>query len=234
MRGIINWVGRFIWQAVCIMTGALSLFRDALATFNPGTAPPRTIFWNLVSIAFIISAWVLWNREHKKAERNKPIFQGDFHVFAAAMGGDENESSIFTIYGLITNTGSPSIVKNINVTFTRGPKEFVGEFPILGLGGIALDGGGDVFVIPEDQKLLRKFLASPIQTGGAINGYFVAFFRDLEINDAYGEGVVLTIEVDDVLGKKHTFLADPLKRNIKPLTAANLQKKPSPPSTPID
>jgi hypothetical protein len=54
-----------IW-AVALMSGILSILREALAIFAPDKAPQRSLFWNCVIIAFIISAAILWEMEHKK------------------------------------------------------------------------------------------------------------------------------------------------------------------------
>lgn len=59
IRGILLW-------AVALMSGILSILREALTVFAPDQVLQRSLFWNCVIISFVISAAILWVLEHKK------------------------------------------------------------------------------------------------------------------------------------------------------------------------
>lgn len=54
-----------VW-IVAIMSGILALVREALQIYRPEKIRPRSLFWNCVVIALIISAGILWFIEHQK------------------------------------------------------------------------------------------------------------------------------------------------------------------------
>ena len=66
IQSVFNWLFYISLWGLALMTGILSLLREAIQIFAPEKAPPRSLFWNCIVIAFIISSAILWFLEHQK------------------------------------------------------------------------------------------------------------------------------------------------------------------------
>jgi hypothetical protein len=66
MPAYLRYILEFLLWAVALMSGVLAILREVLAVFYPNYVSARSLFWNCVIIAFIISAAILWGMEHKK------------------------------------------------------------------------------------------------------------------------------------------------------------------------
>ncbi len=60
MSDYFHFILEILLWAVALMSGILSILREALAIFLPERVPKRSLFWNCVIISFVISATILW------------------------------------------------------------------------------------------------------------------------------------------------------------------------------
>ena len=226
MSAYLGYIFKFILWSIAIMSGSLAIFREALSIFAPNKAPSRSVFWNCVIIAFIISVSILWYLEHQKAMSNKPKLNAEFGIFSSAPGGEKNENSIVTINAIITNTGAPSIAQHIKVEIEAGGEHFDGLFiPWPKEGLINLKGKDRAFIIRAEDDLQRKCLSQPIATGGAAGGICFLLFSGLKENDIYKIGTTIILTFADVLGKKYCFKKEVGEKGIPPPDITKLQKK---------
>ena len=216
---------QFLLFAVALMTGILSLFREALSIFAPHKAPPRSLFWNCVIIAFILSASILWYQEHRKAISNKPKLNAEFGIFSVAPAGEENEDSIITISATITNRGAPSIVQHIKIEIETENKRFNGQFLTWPKNELKLRGEGRTYTIESKNDLIRKCLSQPIVTGGAVRGIGWLLFSGLAQENVRKKGTILILTFDDVSGKKYCFKEIMSGERTPPPDITKLQKK---------
>lgn len=130
-----------LW-AVTLMSGILAILREALTIYRPNETHPRSLFWNSIVIAFVISSGILWVIEHQKvAEQQhlrveaetkldgltRPQLSGRVEF---AWRGDSAEvgGCIVLLNVLIKNDGAPSVasawhlsVKSASLNITRPP-----------------------------------------------------------------------------------------------------------------
>ena len=81
MSGYLQYLLSMLLWGVALMSGILSIVREVLSIFFPKIVPQRSLFWNCVFIAFIISAAILWFIEHQKVEKSKPRLNAQVDVF---------------------------------------------------------------------------------------------------------------------------------------------------------
>lgn len=207
------------------MSGVLSIAREVLSIFFPDKIPPRSLFWNCVVIAFIISAAILWFIEHQKVEKSKPILNAQVDVFAAAPSGEKGENSIVVITATITNIGAPSIVNNIGVSIKIQDKYYQGQSMPLPVEGITLEGENRSFLMKTEEYLPRKCLTQPIVTGGAATGFIPLLFSGLKKEDIFALGTIIIFTCNDVLQKKYNFEKVMSGQRIPPLDINKLHKR---------
>lgn len=207
------------------MSGILSIAREVLSIFFPNQIPSRSLFWNCVVIAFIISAAILWYIEHQKSEKSKPILNAEIDIFAIAPAGEKDENSIVTITATITNVGAPSIVNKIAVSIKMRDKYFQGQFIPLPKDGITLKGENQSFFMKTEDYLPHKCLTQPIATGGAATGFIPLLFSELKREDISQSGTIIVLTCSDVAGEKYTFEKVMSGQRIPPLDMNKLQKK---------
>ncbi len=206
MRTWIQYPGLLLLRAVAIMTGILAVLREALSIFAPELAPARSLFWNCVIIAFIVSASILWYQEHKKAKKREPILRAKFNVVSSAPTGDHNTDSLVLITGAIFNTGAPSIVDGLGLELTIKDKVFIGERPLLPTDRITFHSDdGAAFVFKTEDSLPKRCLSQPIPTGGCAGGGALFLFRKVQNGEISGPGTIVTLTFKDVVDKEYRF-----------------------------
>ena len=65
MRKFLGSLGKAVLLVVAVMTGVLSLAREALLLFFPNKFKATLLFWSCVRVAFIISVAASWYREYR-------------------------------------------------------------------------------------------------------------------------------------------------------------------------
>jgi hypothetical protein len=196
------------------MSGILSILREVLAIFYPNQVPQRSIFWNCVIIAFIISAIILWIIEHRKAiklssklekelDHSKPKLSAEIGFTSIAPAGEKNENLLVIITAIIKNTGAPSIVSDFQLLIKVDGKETVGQFFPLSEGKITLQSiDGQVILLKSDDNLIIKSGSQPILTGGAVNGFCAVLVPNVIHEDISSKGI-LVLGFKDVFGNDY-------------------------------
>jgi hypothetical protein len=220
---------------VTLTTGPLSLLREALLMVDPIRFHTSATFGRSLFFAFIISALVLLIMEHRKVKElekqlknAEPNLTADFNVSAVAPAGENDEDAIVAISAHITNTGGPSIVKNIGVLVERGEKSLQGQFITLDYRGSQfqeiVDGQPVVHTVKFEDHLVRNCSSQPIVTGGGITGAHVVLVPNINSNDIYQEGTVVIFSFQDVYGKRYEFKQTMSGQIMPPLNPMMLQK----------
>ncbi len=102
---------------VVLMTGFLSLIREAAEIMWPGRDLKRTRFWNFLIIAFILSSFFLWYKEHQTVSKLITATKIDFKgtIDKVLMSPIEKDGSRHVLFFVsVENDGAPSIVKDYN------------------------------------------------------------------------------------------------------------------------
>jgi len=148
----------------------------------------------------------------KQLDKSKPDLHVDFNVSAMAPAGEGDKDSIVMIAAQITNTGAPSVLKNILVVAQTADRTIEGKYIMpekkRNLEGYWFNGslgGEDTPVVVERSKLLIRYLSEPISTGGGGTGAYLVLLPGIN-NDAVIEaGTIFTLSFEDVYGKKYEF-----------------------------
>lgn len=111
----------FLWLkwlplTVALMSGAFSLYRELYGLYV-GVIPPKSLFWECMLIAFIISSAIAWVQEHVKyltevKKGHSPNISITVHQVSAALMLIDVKSEVVFILTILSvrNTGAPSIV----------------------------------------------------------------------------------------------------------------------------
>jgi hypothetical protein len=230
------WLNVLLW-GVALMSGILSIAREVLSIFFPGQVPQRSLFWNCVVIACIISVSLLWWLEHIKAinfskelEKEKsdkePKLNAEFSVLATSPVGEHDESSVIIITAIITNIGAPSIISNVQVVIKKGNVEIQGKDLVLGQGPMFLEGEGKdlKLLLKEEDNLVKKGISSPIPTGGALHGWHIVLAENIQKQEVYNQNVIIIFTYQDVTGKSYAVEKRMDKAVSKLIDATKLQK----------
>lgn len=235
MPEYIRYLLRLVLWVVALMTGVLSIMRELLGIYRPDEYQTRSLFWNCVIIAFIISAAILWFIEHQKAanlekqlEREKsnkePKLTAEFNVLATSPVGKHDESSVIIIMATITNIGAPSIISNVQVIIKKGNMEIHGENLVLGQGPMFLEGEDLKLLLKEEDNLPKKGISSPIPTGGALHGWHIVLAQNIQKQEIYNQDITIVFTYQDVTGKLYITEKRMDKAVSKLIDATKLQK----------
>lgn len=213
------------------MSGILAILREALSIFYPNLAPQRSLFWNCVIIAFVISASVLWAMEHQKAvdlakriTKTFPELSGVINFSAVAPAGEHEENTIVTVVATVKNTGTPSIADDFTLSIKSGNRETKGQaFPIPETITLA-DEKGSSFQLKAQDYLPRKAVSQPIPTGGAVQGFITVLARDFKLGIEKG-GTVITLTFSDISGKTYKIESILTGQSLELPDPTKLQKK---------
>jgi hypothetical protein len=192
------------------MSGILSILREAVAIFLPNQVPQRSLFWNCVIIAFVISAVVLWVIEHakknkleKELDHSKPKLSAEIGLTSVAPAGENNENSLVIILVVIKNTGAPSIASDFVLSIKIDGKESIGQFFPLAEGKIRLRSTfGQELLLKPDDNLILKSGSQPILTGGAVNGFCMVLIPNVNCEDNFSKGIMI-LNFKDVFGNDY-------------------------------
>lgn len=238
MFAMFRWVYLILLWVVALMTGLLSLIRELQGIYQPNVIQQRSLFWHSVFVAFIISSAILWIIEHQKVKRlemdkrsQDPKLNADFNVFAVAPAGIQDRDSIVAITGLITNTGAPSIVKNIRVVVETGGKSIQGQFISLDSRGSRfqeiIDGEPVERIMKFEDHWVRNCSSNPIMKGGGAIGGHVVLLPNITTDDVFRAGTIIMLTFQDVCDKSYEFKKVMSGQIIPPLNPRTLQKRQS-------
>ena len=206
-------------------------------TINSWSDIPDWIFICIGLFLLFLSGFLTWKEEHKKVislsnelEKQKITnFNTNFEVYIAAPAGEKEEDSIVGITAQITNTGAPSILKNIEVLVKVGGKSIKGQPLLTHKEGShfvgVLDGKPITLSVSYEDHLVRKCLSQPIITGGAVTGLHVVFLPNITNEDVFRVGTVIIFSFQDVFDKTYEFKKIMSGQTTPPLNPMTLQKK---------
>lgn len=218
-----------IW-VIALMSGLFSLIREFEGIYNPSTIQQKSLFEHCVFIAFIVSSAILWFREHQKVrqlekDKIKPQFSASFGSFIVAPA---NQGSIVGITAHITNTGAPSIVKNIELAIEINGKLVQGQFVPFESEGTKfagdIEGSPVVATVKPEDYLVRNCSSQPIVTGGGITGFHIVFLPNINCDDVVKEGTTVIFSFQDVAGARYEFKKVMSGALTHPLNPRTLQK----------
>lgn len=219
----------FIW-VVALMSGLFSLLREFEGIYNPNAIQQKTLFEHCVFIAFIVSAAILWLIEHQKVrklekDKTKPQFKADFEPYIVAPA---EKGAIVGITAHITNTGAPSIIKNIEVAIEISGKLVEGQFIPFEEHGAKffgdIDGSPIVATVKRESYLVCNSSSQPIATGGGIAGFHIVFLPNINSDDVNKIGTTVIFAFQDVSGTKYEFKKVMDGQVRQPLNPRTLQK----------
>lgn len=206
-----------LW-VVALMTGFLSILRELLSIYRPKQGP-RSLFWNCIIIAFVISASILWFIEHQKItdltnelkeskEHNKPNFA--LSINQTIIGQSPNLNETFLLINLgIKNIGSPSVaigwflsVKSPSVTVDKKTPSFIQD-------GYEIKDrqGRKVIARFHQNNRIEEKTMTPIQRGAYIGGWLL--FKFPEIAPERIREAVITLYVKDIFEKEYSVIFKP-------------------------
>lgn len=204
---------------VALMSGLLSIFREALHVHNGRVNKKkerineRKLFWRSIWVAFIVSSIWLWCGEHSdNIALHHQIDQQAVPQLHVAIDG-VMDSTIAATNGYhvpphtrlliltvrIANRGAPSIAMmgKVTVRLADGREvntlQFVPPETNLYLPGAP--GTPDIDLLPGDY-LPRKSLTNPIPTGGVTFGWIPCILQDIQHGELDRSRV--TVEFSDV------------------------------------
>jgi len=169
-----------------------------------------------IGLTIIWSSFIAWRNENQNVkhlsaelENKKPHLNADFNVAAVAPAGDNDEDAIVMVTAHITNIGSPSIVKNINVVAEKEGRFIQGQFITLDIRGSQfsenLKGKQVTRTVKFEDHLVRNCSSDPIVTGGGKAGAHVVLMRNINCDDIYAEGTVITFSFRDAFDQMYEF-----------------------------
>jgi hypothetical protein len=198
---------------VALMSGILSIAREAFHIHYPDKIEPKSMFWRCIWIAFIVSSGWLWGIEHSNVlslnrtldALTKPQLEPHIDEYYIARAGDSGNDVLITATATILNHGAPSIVGKIEMHLVLPDgKELVGErVPqpppdaklYMGVANSQIH-----MVYSAADYLPTKGIANPIPTGGAVKGFYQAYFRSLNENSILTGASHLHMHFTDVNG----------------------------------
>jgi hypothetical protein len=174
-----------LW-VVTLMSGILSILREALSIYRPQTEP-RSLFWNCVVIAFVLSAGILWVIEHQKvAEQEALRISAESKLialshpdFAISVGAtisayvEEKHSTISITYMKIVNNGAESSAVDWVAHYTSA--KLNSDVPIIQILSEPFElpiPNRPAFKMYRNQNILVR-ASTPVPRGGLTDGFLV-------------------------------------------------------------
>ncbi|MGA2022796.1 MAG: hypothetical protein ABSH02_19550 [Candidatus Sulfotelmatobacter sp.] len=203
MSEFLSYLGWFqvVLLVISLMSGILSLIREAVLIRQPEKAKDHYLLWRCVFIAFIVSSLWLWMDEHSKllAEHKRHEAQLDFTFSTegtASLTSDPSSNAVFFIAGNIANSGEmPSIVRtwSLDIDLPDGthvsPKVMLFSKKFTDVSGeTAQHIWGDKFDLADDY-LPDVATRTSITAGGGMPGFIM--FEATNAPASKFDGVVL-------------------------------------------
>jgi len=199
------------------MSGILSLARELLLIYRGEQVQQRSLFWNCIIIAFIISATALWVLEHKELKETQrqltvsldtstPKLECEFGWISADMPSEDKSSvytRIFTAY-TVRNTGAPSVAKYWEYTI-----KLPGGRTVKGVNqtipkSLTVKTVNGLWKYYEEDALYNKAYINPIQNGSEVSGILIFHLPGLTKDDVFTHGSMVTLSFKDVKGKQNS------------------------------
>ena len=166
-----------LW-VVALMSGILSIGRELLGIYRGNQVVPRTLFWNCVIIAFVISGGILWFLEHQRAtaaeakleDLTKPKLGGRI-IQATRLTPIEGELPL-VLTMKVWNRGADSIASGYLLTVTSPSGKSFRTFPVTlrhSFNMLNPDGSTAGTIAPEN-FLFEKTTAAAIVRGAPKTG----------------------------------------------------------------
>jgi hypothetical protein len=203
---LVLWL-KWLPLTVALMSGAFSLYRELYGLYI-GVIPPKSLFWESMLIAFIISSAIAWAQERMKylAEVKKghnPNISITVHQVSVAFklieAKPEPAAFILTILS-VRNTGAPSIVDTWLMAMAdpkiKVMKITVGE-------DLQWPYAAGMYTFSKNDHIHKKTAEDPVPAGGKRVGFMLWRVEGLDhksIIDDKEQLSKLTITARDVNG----------------------------------
>jgi len=229
-----NWSPlQIVLLMVGLMSGILSVFREAMRIYRGEAIPQRSLFWHCILLAFILSMGILlWQKSNQITELqgqldslNKPQLSltiDELGTGEMVEGNGSRNPGVFLIANL-TNKGAPSIAEGwkLQITLLDGRS---GEFlPTYMAPDQTISGSKNV--VGNDWKMsmadaLYAKANKPIQRGDKVRGILIFNTPSFKVEDMRKQGVKYTLRCTDVNGIKiqydFTFTGTPVEHHYYP------------------
>jgi hypothetical protein len=213
----IEYLSALLQHWVALMTGIVSLviglwLRFGKVNIESGPDIPNWAFFSITVICIFISGYQAWADKNTtllalQKKLQTPELPGEI---TQASRGMLNNIPLIAVSGIIRNPlGPPTGLINWHtyVHFPSG-QTIQGQFPLntgKGYSGLLLNSGGMTITFPQE-KYWPEMCMQPISTGGAVNGWIVSTFSDLDLVKASKSGALLIVEFHDaVTNSAHTI-----------------------------
>jgi hypothetical protein len=204
------WQIALLW--VSLMSGALSLIREAIGMYRGEKIGERSAFWHSVFIGFVLSAMVvIWTRgntiEQLRAalDRSKPDLSGAIERLSVGPAKNSPNDSLIIILAKIKNKSAPSSIDNLKAAVILASGRRVVVTPLQPpVGNFTLtEANGNATVLPPEKNLVLAG-STPIPTGGLLDGYICGLLQGVPISEANRGVPGVQLSFDDITGKSIT------------------------------
>lgn len=205
MADTLRYILNILLWMVALMSGILSLARELLLIYRGEQVQQRSLFWNCVIIAFVISAGILYFLEHQRATEaetklqdvmeQRPKLQGEFRFVITSQ---QQQETFALIAVTISNRGMPSIADGWQLTVKlrdgRSVKGVIQTIPQ----SIKVNRSDGVLTYYGADALYDKVSTNPIESGGQKSGLLLFNLPDVIASDASQSGTEFSLRFIDV------------------------------------
>ncbi len=209
MSDLLQYLFQILLWVVALMSGFLSLARELLLMYRGEQVQQRTLFWNCVIIAFVVSATALWVIEHRERlasdEKVKQLTQiaspklsGTIESINTGERPDRPGQVAFMVIATVKNVGAPSIADRWDFYVTINGVEHFTVKDLAPSGTITLNYPEGPFQFRGEDALYSKSLKEPLQNGAKITGILL-YHLDVPVDlakEAVAKGAVRLTFVD--------------------------------------
>ena len=186
--------------AVGLMSGILSIVRELLAMYEPIKYQEKSVFWNCIVIAFIVSAGILLYQGRRENQELRdqlvkltvPSISGELIPFSIAPAGDSNQDSFITAWAVVDNKGAPSILKKISIFAKTADGRLVEGLNVSMGRSVKLHSSGNTDVIWQSENYFPgKSSDNPVPTNGGRSGWIDGLFRGISSQQMHSTKLIV-------------------------------------------
>jgi hypothetical protein len=209
----------YVWIAVGLMSGLLSIYREWFTIQHPDKVLPKHLFWSSVRIAFIVSAALAWfGQYHKVQQLEEQVGEKQTQidnltkpklVFRLGQSASNYQSDLgmtaFLVEGTIINQGADSAVvdwKSHYKSSTLDKDVNLGvplREPVL----FGTSKSNAVIAYYGSQSIMNK-ASHPIPRGGYITGRVLLAIPGNHVSEISNGIGLVTITIKDYLEQPYT------------------------------
>jgi len=171
--------------------------------------------WVIGALCIVWGFYAAWRNQYDAAttmrskfeELTIPNLQGEITFLGMGMSPKKHDDSIVLIQAAIRNLGAPSIVDHFVASIRTESGTIVGhQIPASDKGIFAkMPASGDQLVLKDSEYLPGKGMSQPVQHGGGLEGFFLAYFIGIKVTDFTTKRTVVVLSYRDVTGKPYSI-----------------------------